>query len=181
MEQSYSLRPSENTDWITSLEAVHLLSHTLGSDKRAKKAITERLMDGAVDATAWWLAEGLDVGHPYVPKPMVFEGTKPLTLSPDDLHDLIVETSKPKISQTRVGTNIARRVDSGNLFLGKNFWDTSTDEDRSQWDWAFSKLHLLIRKQSPAMAAKKMRCVGLSGFGFTLSAFIFSGHTSIEF
>lgn len=51
---------NDRTEFISALDAVHLLSAHLGGDKLAKRAIIERLMDGAIRSTCWWWAHGID-------------------------------------------------------------------------------------------------------------------------
>lgn len=133
MTQNYSLRPGEKGEWISAVDAVHLLAPRLGSDRKAKKALVERLKDSAVHATAWWIATAYDVGTPYVPQPVEMPDEP---LSQADLQDLIVERSKPEISLKRCGPNKALTVDDGNVFIGGAFWNSATKEDQKQWDWS---------------------------------------------
>lgn len=138
MPTNFSLRPSENTDWIAALDAVHQLAPVFGSDRKAKKAIIERLQDSAIMATAWWLAEGYDVGPPYIHRPVEIEHGEggPPVLTPDQLHDLRVESSKPVVSETRRGPNLATNLSRGPVGIGGAFWNSATAEDRVQWDWS---------------------------------------------
>lgn len=134
--QNYSLRPGEKGEWIPAVDAVHLLAPRLGSDRKAKKALVERLKDSAVDATAWWIATGYDVGTPYVPQPVELPDDQSKPLAHADLHDLIVARSKPEISLKRCGPNKALTVDEGKVFIGGAFWNSATKEDQKQWDWS---------------------------------------------
>jgi hypothetical protein len=135
MSQEFSLRPGEKGEWITALEAVHLLSPMIGGDKKAKKALVERLLDSAILTTAWWIATGYDVGPPYVAK----LGELPddhASLSTAQLHDLRVEQSKPTVSETLAGPNHALSLSAGNVIIGGQFWTLATKQDREQWDWS---------------------------------------------
>ncbi|MDC0886223.1 hypothetical protein OAS19_00315 [Altererythrobacter sp.] len=135
MKQNYSLRPGEKGEWISALEAVHLLSPKIGGDKKAKKALVERLLDSAIHCTAWWLAKGYDVGQPYIGQGVTLPDDF-ASLSEAALHDLTVEQSQPVISETKFGTNYALSVRAGNIFIGGQFWNLATKEDREQWSWA---------------------------------------------
>jgi hypothetical protein len=115
---------------------VHLLAPHFGNDRKAKKALVERLQDSAVLATAWWIATGYDVGAPYVPWGVETPGDSSSPLSPAELHDLTVESSKPDVSQSKAGPNRALTVSDGDILIGGQFWSQVTKEDQKQWDWA---------------------------------------------
>lgn len=96
--------------------------------------MVERLLDSAINTTAWWLATGYDVGPPYVGKGVRLPNDF-ASLSEAELHHLMVEQSKPTVNVTRVGTNYALSVSKGDVIISGQFWTSATKQDREQWDW----------------------------------------------
>lgn len=143
-------------EWISALDAVHLISSDVGGDKKAKKLIAERLSDGAIRAKAWWSAQGLDIGKPYV-EPIYTAEWKEGQPQPKIDHRKWLEwrmtATKPQVSDRNIGDGIALRVsDTPNLAHG--FWRGATKEDRKRWDWATGFFLITIR--SPTQHDKKL-------------------------
>lgn len=122
------------SEWVSALQAVHLLALKMGNDSKAKKAIVERLRDGAIDARAVWMAMAVDVGRPYVLRPISFEieeGEKIPAISSRQMH----EQARPITSMTRYGDGLAFMVNNADIFGGM-LWKGATKPDMKRWDWA---------------------------------------------
>lgn len=130
-------------EWIEPLEAVHLLSSSLGGDRKAKKAIAERLRDGAIESVAWWMAIGADVGAlPYFEPAIVAQvddGEEPPSWSASEIAEIRRLKTRPKISFTEVGDGLAIETWAGptrdSFLLGHDFWTSSRKEDVDRWNW----------------------------------------------
>lgn len=127
-------------EFITALDAVHLLSVQLGGDRRAKRAIIDRLMDGAIRSTCWWFAHGIDYGRPYLSPPIVFEwseGEARPDPSPHELEALRIEGTRPKVSNKACGDGIAFTVSpAGSPRLELGFWSQVRKSDIRRWKWS---------------------------------------------
>jgi hypothetical protein len=130
-------------EWIGPLQAVHLLSPKIGGDSKAKAAIAERLKDNAVLATAWWMAEGVDVGLPYREPALIKEirqGDEAPTWSVSEVQTLRQTGTMPTVSLTKAGDGMAFRIWDGanddRLILGGHFWGAVRKNDIERWDWA---------------------------------------------
>ena len=121
-------------EWIGALEAAHLLAPHVGGDRAAKKALTERLRDGAIQSRAAWMAMAIDVGRPYVMTPICFElneGEPVPTVTRHQLH----QHFKPTISHTRYGDGLAFSVNKVGV-IGQAFWSGASKLDVKRWDWS---------------------------------------------
>ncbi len=135
-------RPTVAREWIEPLEAVHLISPKLGGDRKAKKAIVDRLRDDAIRSTAWWLAIGADVGRPYAEPILVADiedGDENPLWSAARINQIRQAQTKPTASTTQVGDGMAVQVFDGVknlLLLGRQFWKSARRQDLRRWDWA---------------------------------------------
>lgn len=131
---------NDRAEFISALDAVHLLSAHLGGDKLAKRAIIERLMDGAVRSTCWWLAHGIDYGRPYLSPPIVFEweeGEARPDPSPNEMEALRIKSTRPRISDAKYGDGLALTVtSSGSPQIASGFWSQVRKSDIRRWRWA---------------------------------------------
>lgn len=128
---------AELNEWVSTLEAVHLIAPRVGGDKAAKKAIVERLRDCSIQARAWWVAQAIDIGRPYVEPVLSVEwndGEQPPEMTSSDWQQMRRSKSKPVISQTRVGDAQAFDVRE-NPMLGCAFWRDMKKADLRRWDW----------------------------------------------
>ena len=133
------LNPKSKSDWIKAIDAVHLLSKSSGGDKRSKKLILERLKDGGISATAWWVAHAVDVGRPYNRFPELGEydiNEKIPVVTPAETEAILMEKTKPVESNSRYGDHLAFSVSSENIILGGAFWRCIDLNDRVNCNWS---------------------------------------------
>ena len=129
---------AEKIDWIEALEAVHLIAQQVGGDKQAKKAITQRLIDGAIASRGWWFAQAVDDGGDLAV--LLLNHTKKISTatSPLSAHELLehrIEASKPIVSETTTGTRFARSVRGNHVPLFPAFWSLVTKSAAKRWRW----------------------------------------------
>lgn len=120
---------------MAAIDAVHLIAPILGGDKKAKKAIFERLVDGAIPARARWSAMGIDLGQPYIMSSLVLDGKIGSPSSPKDALEKLQEQTKPTVAQNRIGDGLAFSVHEG-CRLPRGFWLRARPRDLKRWDWA---------------------------------------------
>lgn len=121
--------------WMAAIDAVHLIAPTVGGDEKAKKAIFERLIDGAIPARARWAAMGIDLGQPYVMSSLVLDGEDGSPSNPKDALQKLLEKTKPTVAQNRIGDGLAFSV-NGSCKLPRGFWLHAKPRDLKRWDWA---------------------------------------------
>lgn len=125
-------------EWVSAIDAVHLIAPKIGSDRKAKKAIAERLRDGAVRAKCWWSAIGIDIGEPYVEPKLSIEWSEG---DPDPRLDAKYwqirreKETQPEVSASRVGTGIALSVHQCSS-LAQGFWRMADRSDMKTWNWS---------------------------------------------
>lgn len=107
---------AQPVEWMTALDAVHWLSPHVGGDAQAKRAIAERLKDGALECSCVWLAESLDVGELPTRRPTVSKEMKVGTA-------FRIAPPTPLPSEIRLG---------GMMFSFSDNWER--DLDRWKWD-----------------------------------------------
>ena len=117
------------------LEAVHRIAPRVGGDRQAKRAIVERLRDCSIEARAWWIAQGADIGRPYVEPVLTIEydESEPPPTSAD-FDRMRRFKSMPKISRAKIGDGLAWSVHR-DVMLGGALWIGATKEDLRRWDW----------------------------------------------
>lgn len=127
-------------EFVEALEAVHLLSPMLGGDRAAKRAIVERLQDGAIRSSCWWLAEGIDYGHPYLSPAITVEwdeGDAPPAFDAQAYKKLRMEVTRPKVSSSEYGDGLATHVSPlGEAHLALGFWTRVKKSDLRRWQWS---------------------------------------------
>lgn len=124
--------------WITAVDAVHLLSPTLGGDKKAKKAILERLYDNSIKSTAWWLGYGIDIGSTHNSSPVLqtFDSEDDFVeLSASELRELMKRKTQPNISSTRAGDHLVQHLEQGPI-LGGLLWSNIAEADLERCNWS---------------------------------------------
>lgn len=118
-EQAPESKPKKRerpVEWLNPLDAVHWLAPHVGGDASAKKAISDRLKDGAVECACVWICEGLDVG----PLP-----TRRPPVGSDLSHPgMAFWLSPPTPRATEIGLG-------GAIFAYSDDWA----RDLERWDW----------------------------------------------
>jgi hypothetical protein len=134
----------DEESWVSAIEAVHLISRSVGGDKKAKSAIAERMFDGSIMPHALWMSEAANVGEPYL--------HRSLTYPEDWTQDRIkkwrnenailmkIRMTAPFQSDEKTGSGYAYMVKVSperKLFVSSGFWKLSEDPKRDQklWDW----------------------------------------------
>lgn len=130
----------KSEDWISSIEAVHLLRPHLGTDKKAKAAIAERLRDCSLRATAVWMSFGPDVGLITVQRDVLISETathesfERRSLPNTELAALAIAHGMPANMKVKVHE---AKSDKQPIHIGGAFWNFSEDwkRDQKRWDW----------------------------------------------
>ena len=132
-----AVQPNDN--WMSPSDAVKLLSPLVGGDAAAKALIAERLRDGALLATAGFMAESADIG-PIAHVVTDRQRERLVQEFASEGAEIEIDSNFPQVSETHVGTRYAYWIDNPGIkrvIIGGAFWRGSFDwqKDLSRWQW----------------------------------------------
>lgn len=143
---SHNTAMVDDAEWLSAIEAVHLISPSIGGDKKAKEAIAARLHDGVIIPRALWTAEGANLGEPFVTRSLEFEDEREMGAvnNPDAL---TIRMTAPQETLNKAGSGYAYRVNLSEkraIRLGPAFWARSVNWKRDQKRWEWGKGLLMV-------------------------------------